>query len=65
MSVNLDEKPNVAVEPNPDAQTDEEEAVTPSPKQTEDEYPKGIKVLVIMSAAWLSMFLVALVCPSP
>lgn len=62
----MDEKPSNNAEPhNTATEVDAEKAVTPAPKdEADDEFPSGVKVLIIMSAVWLSMFLVALVCSS-
>ncbi|KAE8441171.1 hypothetical protein EG329_005800 [Mollisiaceae sp. DMI_Dod_QoI] len=63
----MDEKPGPSnnAEPHSNAtEVDVEKAVAPQPPTTneadDDEFPSGIKVLVIMLAVWLSMFLVAL-----
>jgi hypothetical protein len=57
----MDEKPSNTAEPYTATELDAERAVTPPKDVAEDEYPSGVKVLIIMSAVWLSMFLVALV----
>ncbi len=64
----MDEKPGPSnnAEPHSNAtEVDVEKAVASQPPTTneadDDEFPSGIKVLVIMLAVWLSMFLVALV----
>lgn len=57
----MDEKPSTTAEPHTATELDTEKAITPPKDEAEDEYPSGVKVLIIMSAVWLSMFLVALV----
>ena len=58
----MDDKPSNTAEPHSATELDAEKAITPPKNEAEDEFPSGVKVLVIMSAVWLSMFLVALVC---
>lgn len=63
----MEEKPSNNAEPQSTAtEVDLEKAVAPRPAsaqhEAEDEFPSGVKVLIIMLAVWLSMFLVALVC---
>lgn len=60
-SISTSEPQNVALKPKPEPEVAVEKVIGP-PDQAEEEYPKGMKVLVIMLAVWLSMFIVALVC---
>ncbi|KAF8866985.1 MFS general substrate transporter [Acephala macrosclerotiorum] len=60
----MEEKPSNDAEPQSIAtEVDVENAVaarTGAQHEAEDEFPSGVKVLIIMLAVWLSMFLVAL-----
>lgn len=57
----MDEKTSNKTE-SQDVFKDMEKAAPPQPQdEEEDEFPRGVKVFIIMLAVWLSMFLVALV----
>lgn len=64
----MEEKSDNNAEPHSAAtEVDVEKAATPPPAKAEDEddFPSGMKVIIIMLAVWLSMFLVALVRSLP